>query len=372
MPATTYKTFGQFLRKLRTGRGLSVKEAAALSAKVALDSAGRFSQPYLSQLECGRQIAVSLPKLASIAAVLAVPIEGLVRRMPAQQRTRLNRLLTEARAAHRRFPEPLRRLPHAVTQLDHQLDSLIEKTARRVSLPLGFEGLARQAIREGLCWSAVLPFLDRLPKRTDAIRRFWASGAALSKIELRLGADFPELGDSAWQRVARQFLDWLVYDEGAGPEMVDAIQHWTIDLSRAGIYLYAGLLTCRFLDDREDAQFGLHDVPINALGAVRARQVAVAIHGAAPADDPRRSPPSPIERAAVDCLAALFDPTAALSVSPPVDSARLAAALRQLCQGVPLLSRPAAPEPAASGMADLLNQVLPPAANPPPSTPRPP
>jgi hypothetical protein len=234
----------------------------------------------------------------------------------------------------------------------------MEKIAERVSLPLGYESPARRAIRNGLSWATVLPFLEGMPKREAEVRRFWVSNSGPFQAELRFALDTPELVDAAWHSAAREFLDWLIYDRGAGPSMLALLRSWTIDLSRAFIFPEAGILTCRFRDPDVQGRYGFANVPVNTLGAVRAREVAAAIHVALATDEPRRAPPPPIERAALDCLATLIDPTAIVPQTPGADPRHLSAALRQLCDGVPLLSACAESDPVAAGMAHLLNRVL--------------
>jgi transcriptional regulator with XRE-family HTH domain len=357
--ASAFKAFGQHLRNLRRRRGLTAKEAAALSGQVAHDSAGRFSRPYLAQLEAGRPIAVSLPKLATLAAILDTPVEQLIARLPREQRERLKAALAAARGARQPLPKPLKRLPHVVREIDHDLDGRLKPTAERVSLPLGYEDAARDAVRECLCWATVLPFLASWRKRQAALRRFWALDTSVFDTGLYVARERPDQADGAWYAAACEFLKFLVYENRVGPDLLHLVRSWTADFSRAGMFPEVALLTCRLRDERHDSRYGIHDLPIPALRAVRAREVSILLRDALPTDDPRRAPLAPLDHAVADCLAILVDPIAGLPVLYPAEPGPLGVALRQMCASVPALGAPGPPHPVASGLADLLNKLLP-------------
>lgn len=357
MAGRTYKTFGEFLRKLRSRRDLSLKETAALSEKVSPDSSGALSHPYLSQLESGRRIAVSFAKIASLAAIYDVPVDKIIAQAPEPERVRLKRTLAEWRAVPRPFPKPLHRLPHAVDEVDRVLDGLLEQTAENVSLPLGNQTAARAAIRDGLMWATIVPYFERLSNRQKRAAEFWARASDELRGELK-SAETPEIAATSWHRIMAEVRAWFIYELSCGPALLALIRSWTINFSRGGLWTYCGLLACRFRDDAIQQNYGFASVPVNAVCSVRSRQFAIALHAATSASDPRRLPPPPIEHAALDCLAVLIDPPASvpgMEFGSPID---VGAAIRQVCERVPLLSRPSPPDPVAAGLADFLNQAL--------------
>jgi transcriptional regulator with XRE-family HTH domain len=359
MGSTAEERFGRYLRKLRTQRELTLRQVAKLSEMVATDSGGHVSHAYVSQLESGIRVALSLPKLLSLAAVYATPADEVIARAPSRLRADLEHALAKRRLSGLRDPRRLRTLPHLVRRVFVEMGDLLKSRAERVSFPLGLEaeeGLAdccRAAV-----WTTIVPFVERqseMPALVAAFRRD-AAGDIDQELELTCPLDSRT---AFWQIICEHFRDWLIFERNQGRDSLDLIKRWSIEFRAA--HDGGHRFWCAFDDPELDERFGVSGVPVRVLETVRWRQLARILFDAGITShlSPPSSPP-PVSEAAVDALTQIIEPEITGPVSNLSERAEwIIEQVHELVARVPSLHRSPSPGAIAEiqAIADFLNRA---------------
>lgn len=306
MASTAESRFGRYLKRLRAGRKLTLREVADLSERLSLDSAGRFSHAYLSQLESGIRVALSLPKALSLAAIYATRPEDVISHAPSTLRSDLLRQLAELRESQGLEPAPLRRLPRQIRRISDHMNEEVQSRTDLLFFPGGVALDCLMDCRDALLWATIVPFLESALSTPGIVSEFRVAYGDPASDYLKR-AHLADLRTAAWYSLCDEFLNWLVYERENGPELLRIINRWSIDFASG--YRAERRLSCSFNDPQSDRRFGFANLPIGALEAVRWRQLARMLFEAGMAGDlPDRPEPPPIGEAAVDALWAIVEP----------------------------------------------------------------
>ncbi len=276
-----HRDFGIALRELRTTRGLSLKQVAAASRGIAVDTAGRISHPYLSQLEAGRARSVSLPKLLTLAGLYGVDVRDLLTEAAPAQRDRLRSELETWRAEGREIPTPIDRCvpPDKRKSVEQRLDKLLARQARSVGIPLEWEDAARSMSRWFVFSAASPAYPDR--SGVDDLRLFWAGHLDFAD---RVRAQASANARTPWHDIVDRFESWLLYECGAVEELIGPVSSWTLDFA-------THLTACHFSERGDEQKYGFDGVPRTLVQGVRAYQLAHRLAIAAPSSIPSLSAP---------------------------------------------------------------------------------
>jgi transcriptional regulator with XRE-family HTH domain len=280
--------FGKYLRALRESRSLSLRQVARLATRVAKDSAGRVSHSYVSQVEGGLPVAITLAKLLSLAAVYNMGILDIIAHLPGAARADRARELIQWQADQRGMPEPIARLPGKRQRSDNELDELFAARAHGFTVDWQWKMECEREARGFLPFAVLLPLTER---SAELIRRFWAvhqapiPTASYSAVGGALGL----VAESPWNGITDSYVAWASRETEAITEAVGAVSWWTLDFKTSGA-------SCHFADPAVDARYGFDQVPPGVVIAVRRWQLARLLSaGGAPAGLPPL--PRPIDGA---------------------------------------------------------------------------
>jgi len=288
------RTFGTSLRKSRIGRGLSLREVEALSKKLAVDSAGTISQPYLSQLESDKTTAISLPKLITLAAVYAVPADELIAAAPPEEQAALRGAMQKWRKFHRPEPAPLRYMPSITADHDAELDAAFAQTAVATQIPFGNERAARAMIRKALLM-CLAPGFVRPPRRVALLREFWKVGRRWGITPIRR-----EQAPSGWRTFVCEFVDWMVYEKCLGSQIASLVDRWMAVLDDPN-NARSQLLQCTMKEAADERDYGFRMLPVAVAYGARWRELACRFYSQHRREEPP-VPPRPSD-AATDYIA---------------------------------------------------------------------
>lgn len=328
MGEQSFEQFGEFLRESRKRRGLRVTQAANATRDIARDPAAQISHPHLSQVERGKPIAISLPKLLTLSALYNLAIEDVIRRAPAELREALTAELDAWREARRPEPPPVVYLPHVVRDTDHLIWNDWLCSAENVQVPLGEEMEAEVLARRTLIDIALPAFL----------RREWASLSKSYWADSGLIAWGGYSYTSVWHMIVSGIRDWLLYAAGAGPAIAQLVATWTIEFQSFVSSHGDELVYCNFQDEDDDSLYGVLALPALTAVAIRWRQSAHLISATAPKS--RGFPPPPcVADAAFDHVAAIVSPSTYQPVLDPPSQLNLvlpdlAASIREIAGAV--------------------------------------
>lgn len=360
MPRRGYKRFGGYLKALREGRDLPLTEVAELSRRIATDSAGRLSHPYISQIEGGLRAALSLPKVLSLAAIYAVRPEDLIAQSPPDLRKRLSAQLDAWRREKHPEPQPLRILLSVMRRVQQDMEDELRTRVEDTSFPVNFESEYMSISCAGAAWATVVPFLQAHADAAELIAAFSAEYASL--VEDCLGAaSYVGRRTAEWNTLADEFHRWLLYARGLGVDLIRLIHRWSIDVTP--IHESGFRLTCSFADAKLEAHFGLTMVPLAIVRAVRWRELAqLLFHAGLSSRIPDASEPPPVIEAVLDTLVHVIEPEVPLPITLGYyEAGPIIARFNELLARVPALRHE--PTATAAGevapIAQFLNRLSP-------------
>jgi len=348
--------FGAYLRALREARSLSLRDVAEYARARAVESAGRVSPTYLSQLENGSPVAISLPKLLSLAAVCNVSAEAIISQLPEPFLSQRLADLEAWQADGRPMPEPLVGVPQRHERTDAQLDELFAKRARGFIVHWEWKTSAEREARSFLPYAILPPVLEASPGLAND---FWKLHPPIDKASIgeawtagRLGA-LAMRPHSPWAGIADTFVLWATRATDAIVAAVRLVAWWNLDFTTSGA-------SCHFTAPEIDARYGFDAVPPGIVIAVRRWQLArfLSEHGAPPAWSP---PPAALDgaRAFVEYL--LWPQPFLPDNAPdePVSPAVICSSLAALLDSVPRLQNAKTPANLAlvEAVASLLNRA---------------
>lgn len=324
--------FGAYITTLRKSHALSLRQVSRHTSSLAKDSAGQLSNAYLSQLEGGLLVPISLPKLLSLAAVYGTDAASIIAKLPEPLRSERLAQLQEWIAQARPIPVPPDRYDRKTDRTDDQLDDLYAERSRGFRPDYQWKHECEREVRAFLPFAALPPFLEsllgfldefwRLHVRKDWPRSWGAAGtpAALSLAPL-----------SPWLKITDVFVAWAVRETEAIVSAVGLLSWWTLDFNTSGA-------SCHFAAPALEARFGFDGVPPSVVIAVRRWQLAQLLsrHGA---PDNLPPPPQPTEGVR-DFLRYLLAPRPFLpdaSPDAPPPAAAVCTSLSRLVSAVPAL-----------------------------------
>jgi transcriptional regulator with XRE-family HTH domain len=289
----SFAEFGRALRALRAKRGLTLSQVASLTKSMARDSAGRISQPYLSQLELGKAKGITAAKIGTLARIYGVPSDELVHMAPLDLQVAFSfESCSDVRVDERVAPA----VSH---QIDEQIEDALAMIDNSATIPLSSRKSAMREIRNAVLSTALCAFAERDTKSSGD---FWRS------LDLDpIGAlDSSGIG---WRGIAEQYRDWVLYESLRWREVVSSISFWTFtfvnpQMERA----IGGLVACRLRPEALDIRYGHQLVPDVVLRAVRWRQLANLLFASRPAGVGKLlKPPPRASEAAFDAIAHLSE-----------------------------------------------------------------
>jgi transcriptional regulator with XRE-family HTH domain len=285
---------GAFLRQLRVEHGLTLRAVADASRRIPREQGAPISHPYLSILESGRPVDVSIGKLLSLAAVYQVSVRELVLRTPEPLHAKLRDDLHAWYADRDVILDPPRAPPSALEPARERVTCALESRARSVRLPLGEERSWRKLIPLLMLRSAMPVLLEefgaRLPQRLGpvAVRRITAA--------VRSEPD----ADRLWTGLIIPALDQALFRRDDIPALlVAAIDWWSLDCTDA-------TATCHFAAPDHDARFGYERAPLGLAMNLRSLQAAHVLRAALPRLFARCAPPPGLDTVFAPYLAGLF------------------------------------------------------------------
>ncbi len=258
-----HREFGAALRALRKARRYTLKDVARATGDLvdrharSLPDSARVSDAYLAQLETGRPFAVSLPKLLLLAATYNTSAEELIRKAPEPLRSRRLADLRKWMDDERFIPPPLVRLPQHDRLVDIQVDALLAHCARGVHVPLEWEDEFKDRARTLVTSVALAALVVNHPARA---REYWKARRGRAQ---QLTSEEPyfefDIADAllyypAWERVANDCFDWLIYEALAVEDAVDLLSSWHLDFAQ-------DLVTCHFREPSIDQRHGFDEIP---------------------------------------------------------------------------------------------------------------
>ena len=271
------RAFDRTIRELRQGRGLSLRDVESLSARVAPDSAGTISQPYLSQLESGRSVAISLPKLLTLAAIYDVRVLALLEDLPTRQRKSLEVQLEQWRNEGRAEPLPVHYLPAVVETVNAEIDEALLKISSRSMVELRFASQIQDVARQVLSVCVVTPFIQTKQGRR-MMKAFWR--IASDRQSLPIAPPDERLRVGGWHPLVSDFIAWLLYDKRLGLDLLTRLKQWSIIGWPETVSLMPTneLVSCGFSDPDLQEQYGFEGLPASLVYGARWREIAYWFH----------------------------------------------------------------------------------------------
>jgi len=264
-----FKRFGAYLKSRRQSRNISIGAAAALSERLRFDVAGRFSRPYLSQIERGKPVKLALPKALTLAAIYATTIESLMAQAPRELRERLAADLLVWRREGRPEPARLRSMPSVTAEIDMQVDRALAGISAGSMVPVGREEVAWQTIRKVILMSAAPAFL-RCPQHAQLVKEHWRTIS-----ESVGGPASPVSPGFDWYGHSEGLLNWLLYEKRLWAELLDLVRAWTMVAVDSPANLANALVRMQFKDFGIDADYGVAEaLPAAVVYGARWREVA--------------------------------------------------------------------------------------------------
>ena len=349
---TGHKEFGQALRDFRKKRGLTLTAVASASREIATDSAGRISQPYLSQLERGTARGVTYPKLWTLAALYLVRSEDILAKAPARLRRSLQRQLDDWWGKNQPAPLSARRLPSEMRPIDEQFDKALERVALDVTIPLHQADHTKAAIRDAIVPDLVIAYLHGT-SRTE-LSAFWAGSLPAHEYN-------PHQSPGAyWFKLVEEFTGWLIYDQRKAPESAALLLYFRyVREEKPGP---GALIACGFLHRKLNRLYGHELVPASVVRALRWRQAASLLNARRPKSAKFPRPPS-----ILDCIPDYICTIAGCGPSfiwdPPGKPADVLATVSELTARLPALRGGTSLWDAK--VISTVRRMLSPAANPP-------
>lgn len=296
--------------------------------KLTGDSAGRVSHAYISQLETGVLVAITLPKLLSLAAIYNTDVSALITMLPEPQRSQRFAELQQWTTDERAIPDPLLRVPKSQERTDAQLDELFAKRARGFTVPWEWKNSCEREVRAFLPFAILPPLVESSP---DLLGEFWKLHP-LSDLGESWTADRPGalalVPLAPWGRVVELFVSWATRETHAIAAAMGLLSWWTLDFATSGA-------SCHFIADDLDVHYGFDMVPPGVVTAVRRWQLAhLLFRRGAPPSWPM--PPEPIQ-AARQFIAYLLRPQPFLPEHAPAEPATAGAVYSHISKLVDLV-----------------------------------
>lgn len=322
-----FKRFGAYLRAVRKECGYTLRQVAAASTNVVPHRDGQISQPYLSQIESGKDVVVSLAKLLTLAALYGRKPDEVIGEAPDAYRATLLSEWGQWRAAYRHEGTPHGYLPTVVAERDAAFDSLLALSAVDVRLPFGHEAGARRLIR----WGMTALLMPAWLCSDSAASGFWSRGVELQSWSE--SSDYTWL----WSTIFDDFKAWALYQCDAGERVAALVKTWSIETPNgANVSAEDAKLTCTLHDRELDSSFGVVAVPLAAVWAVRWRQAAHLLSATAPPGANLPKPPDPLD-GLLDYITVMIQPDCLPVTHPAVGSRDLSRRLRALFSQIPAI-----------------------------------
>lgn len=282
MESVDFLKFGRFLRRLRTVRGLSLRNVEAASHTIPPGEGEMISYGYLRLLESGRPTKVAFGKLMSLAGIYNASIHEFIDATPARLQPGLRQEFHRWHADRPVLLDRARFVDHTRHQRDKRLEALVFARARSVDLPAEDPDAARANLAGIVRISAIPPFLASAGRRVPP--RFWRA----RRDQLRELLPTPSDSPNVWNRVSSAFSDWLAGEDELTGKMVDVVAWWTADYR-------ASLMSCHFADRAHEQVYACDLAPISLLSNLRWAQTIVVLAQSAPRSLSLPAPPAPAD-----------------------------------------------------------------------------